>query len=132
MEVVDGLRQCVGAEDHNIARLRALGILQDALGAPFADEPQPNAPQLSDLLSERLVDAGDVLVLEIGGVESVRGEIDREGRVVYGGSAFSAPSRASSTKRGKIEERDAREDRTPRRPGPVSSTRGRACACTLY
>ena len=122
VEVVDGLRQCVGAEDHNIARLRALGILQDALGAPFADEPQPNAPQLSDLLSERLVDAGDVLVLEIGGVESVRGEIDREGRVVYGGNAFRTVE-GLWTKRDKIAARDVREDRTPEGLGCVVHAR---------
>ena len=59
MEVVDGLRQCCGAEDHNIARLRALGILQDALGRLLPTTAAERA-QLSDLLSERLVDAGDV------------------------------------------------------------------------
>ena len=121
VEVVDGLRQCVGAEDHNIARLRALGILQDALGAPFADEPQPNAPQLSDLLSERLVDAGDVLVLEIGGVESVRGEIDREGRVVYGGNAFRTVEGFVDKAR---QDRGARRDR---RPDPQ-----KAWACVVH
>jgi hypothetical protein len=121
VEVVDGLRQCVGAEDHNIARLRALGILQDALGAPFADEPQPNAPQLSDLLAERLVDAGDVLVLEIGGVESVRGEIDREGRVVYGGNAFRTVEGFVDKAR---QDRGARRDR---RPDPQ-----KAWACVVH
>ena len=132
MEVVDGLRQCVGAEDHNIARLRALGILQDALGAPFADEPQPNAPQLSDLLSERLVDAGDVLVLEIGGVESARGEIDREGRGGVRRSAF-------RTVEGFVDK--ARQDRGARRgpqagpPEGLGLCRARADAhrpCTPY
>jgi proteasome lid subunit RPN8/RPN11 len=109
-EVTDGLRQCVNAPDASLARLRALGILQDALGEPFADEPQQHAPTLAELLTERIVNAGDMIIIEISGVDTARGEIDREGRVIYAGTAFRTVEGFVDKAR---QDRGARRDRRP-------------------